>query len=108
MAGGGFNDMWSLLKQAQQMQRKMARMQEELKERLVEGTAGGGAVTAVVNGDGELVKLTIAPELNYPDDVTMIEDTVMAAVNAGIKESARLKQEMVERVTGGIVPPGMF
>ena len=108
MAGGGLNDMGSLLKQAHEMQRKMAKMQEELKERMVEGQAGGGAVTAVVNGEGELVKITIAKEVVDPDDVSLLEDTVLAAVTAGIKEAAKMKQEMMERVTGGMVPPGMF
>lgn len=108
MAGGGFQEMDSLLKQAQEMQRNLARMQEELRAREVEGQAGGGVVRAVVNGQGELLQIRIRPEAVDPADVGALEDAVQAAVSAALRSAARLKQEQLERLTGGMVPPGFF
>lgn len=108
MAGGGLNDYGSLLKRAQEMQRKMSKAQAELAERMFEGKAGGGAVTAIVNGEGALMKLTIAKELVDPDDVDMLEDTIVAAVNAAAKDAESAKQQLLEGLTGGVNLPGMF
>lgn len=106
MASGGFHDMGSLLRQAQELQRNLQHMQEELRTRRIEAQAGGGAVKAVVNGQGELIKLSILPEIVDASDVGALEDAVVAAVGAAFREALQAKQKEVERMTGGMVPPG--
>jgi len=100
----GFGNMAKL---AQQMQAEMARVQAELDELTLEGTAGGGAVTAVVNGRGELVALAIDKEVVDPDDVDMLQDLVTAAVNDGLRRVKQTTEEKMARVTGGLQIPGM-
>ncbi len=100
----GFGNMAKL---AQQMQAEMARFQAELDELTLEGTAGGGAVTAVVNGRGELVALAIDKEVVDPDDVDMLQDLVTAAVNDGLRRVKQTTEEKMARVTGGLQIPGM-
>lgn len=104
----GFGDMGSLLKQAQKMQREMAKLRESLKERVVEGTAGGGAIKAHVNGLGELLAIKIAPEAVDPKDLSMLEDLVVAAVQSGLKKAQDLHQDEMSKLTGGLNLPGMF
>jgi len=108
MANGGLGDMGSLLKQAQQMQRRLAKLREDLKERVVEGTAGGGAVKVHVNGLSEVLAVKISPEVVDPKDVSMLEDLVVAALAAGIKKAQELHQEEMGKVTGGLNLPGLF
>lgn len=108
MASGGFGDMGSLLKQAQKMQRQLAKVREDLKERVVEGTSGGGAVKAHVNGLGELLAVKISPEAVDPKDLSMLEDLIVAAVSAGLKKAQDLHQEEMGKVTGGLNLPGLF
>jgi DNA-binding YbaB/EbfC family protein len=106
MAGmGNFSD---LMKQAQRMQRDMGRVQEELKERFVEGSAGDGAVKVVVSGATELIKVEISPDVIDPDDISLLEDLVVAAVNSGLKKAEELRQAEMAKVTGGMNMPGMF
>lgn len=105
---GGFGDMGSLLKQAQKMQRQMQKLREELKERVVEGTSGGGAVKAQVNGLGEVLAVKVSPEVVDPKDVSMLEDLIVAAITAALKKSQELHQEEMGKVTGGLNLPGMF
>jgi len=105
---GAFGDMGNLLKQAQRMQKDLAQLRETLKERLVEGTAGGGAVKATVNAAGELMAIQIDPEVVTKDDVPMLEDLVVAAVGAGLKKAQALHQEEISRITGGLNLPGLF
>jgi nucleoid-associated protein EbfC len=106
MAGlGNFGD---LMKQAQRMQRDMGKVQEELKERYVEGSAGDGAVKVICSGAGELVKIEISPDAVDPDDMSLLEDLVLAAVNSGLKKADELKQAEMSKVTGGMGLPGMF
>jgi DNA-binding YbaB/EbfC family protein len=97
-----------LLRQAQVMQNKMAKMQEELGERLIEAGSGGGMVKVVCNGKQELISINIEKEAVNPDDVEMLQDLVLTAVN----EALRLSREMVEKemgsLTGGMKIPGMF
>ena len=95
------------MKQAQQMQSKMAKMQEELEEKTLEATAGGGAVKVVVNGKQELVDLQIDPDAVDPEDVEMLEDLVLAAVNQAMREIQELVDEEMGKVTGGMNLPGM-
>lgn len=98
----------NIMKQAQQMQAKMARMQEELATKEVEATAGGGMVTARVNGKQQLLELKIEKAVVDPEDVEMLEDLVIAAVNEGMKKSQDMVQEEMSKVTGGMNIPGMF
>lgn len=100
----GFGNM---AKMAQQMQAEMARVQAELDELIVDGTAGGGAVTAVVNGHQELLSLTIDPDVVDADDVEMLQDLVTAAVNDGLRRVKQIAEEKMARVTGGLRLPGM-
>jgi len=91
----------NIMKQAQQMQAKMARVQQELEKREVEATAGGGMVTAKVNGKQELLTLQIEKDVVDPEDVEMLQDLVMAAVNEAIKQSQKMIQEEMGKVTDG-------
>lgn len=97
-----------MMKQAQQMQAKMAEMQEQLAAAEVTGVAGGGLVQVTMNGKGELRNLTIEPSLVDPDDVEVLEDLIVAAANdAKAKVEAYVQQQMQE-ITGGMqLPPGL-
>lgn len=98
-----------MMKQVQELQRKMAQVQEDLRTRVVEGSAGGGMVTAQVNGKLELVALKIDPEVVDPDDVRMLEDLIIAAVSQATKKAHELAENEMNKVTGGLgLPPGMF
>jgi len=105
MAKGGIGN---IMKQAQQMQRRMAELQEELEKKHVEASAGGGMVTAVVSGKQDLVELKIDPTVVDPDDVEMLQDLVTAAVNEAIKKSQQMAQEEMGQITGGMNIPGLF
>ncbi|MFO7984137.1 MAG: YbaB/EbfC family nucleoid-associated protein [Desulfuromonadales bacterium] len=100
--------MGNIMKQAQQMQEKMAQMQEELAEKTVEASAGGGMVTAVVNGKQSLVSLNIEKDVVDPEDVEMLQDLVLAAINEALKKSQEMMQEEMSKVTGGLNMPGLF
>ncbi|CAN5736143.1 YbaB/EbfC family nucleoid-associated protein [soil metagenome] len=97
----------NLAKMAQQMQAEMGRVEEELRTLQVEGTAGGGAVTAVVTGRQELVSITIDPGVVDPADVEMLQDLVTAAVNDALRRARETAEEKMARVTGGLRLPGM-
>ena len=98
----------NIMKQAQLMQQKMARMQEELAQREVEASAGGGMVTAVVNGKQQLISLKIDQGVVDPEDVEMLQDLVVAAVNEAIKKSQDMMQQEMSKITGGMNIPGLF
>ena len=98
----------NIMKQAQQMQAKMGRVQQELEKREIEATAGGGMVTAKVNGKQELLSLQIEKDVVDPEDVELLQDLVMAAVNEAIKQSQKMIQEEMGKVTGGMNIPGLF
>ena len=101
---GGMN---SLVKQAQKMQRQMAEMQDELKSKTVETSSGGGAVKVVINGERMIESLTISPDVM--DDVEMVQDLVMAAVNEGIRQIEEMTTNQMSKITGGMgLPPGLF
>ena len=106
--GGGLGDLGGLMKQAQKMQKEMARIQEELKERVVEANAGGGMVKVAVNGAQEIVSIKIDPEVIDPDDKEMLEDLILAAVTQGLKKAKELAEEEMSKVTGGLKLPGLF
>lgn len=106
MFPGGMN-MGKYGKQFEDMQKKLARMQEELKERVVEAAAGGGMVKVKVNGAEEVVDIKIEPDVVNPDDKGMLEDLVLAAVNEGMKKAKKLKETEMARITG-ISLPGLM
>ncbi|MBA2530405.1 MAG: YbaB/EbfC family nucleoid-associated protein [Euzebyales bacterium] len=99
-----------MMRQAQALQRKLAKAQEELATKEVSGTAGGGMVTAVVSGGGAAVKsITIAPEVVDPDDVEMLADMVTAAVNDALRAAKELESETMGGLAGGLgLPPGLL
>ena len=96
-----------LMKQAQQMQKRMLEIREELANQTVEATVGGGMVTAVVNGQQELVSLRITPEIVDPDDTEMLEDLVVAAVNEALQQSQELMSDEMSKLTGNFKIPGL-
>lgn len=96
-----------IMKQAQKMQEKMLKMQEELATKTVEATSGGGMVTAVVNGRSELVALKIERDVVNPEDVEMLQDLITAAVNEGIRKAQDMIQEEMSKITGGLSIPGL-
>lgn len=100
----------NMMRQAQQMQKKMAQIQEELASRSVEASAGGGMVRCVVSGKQELLSLTIDREVVDPEDVEMLQDLVLAAVNEGVKKSQELVASEMGKITGGmgLNIPGLF
>ncbi|HET9520021.1 MAG TPA: YbaB/EbfC family nucleoid-associated protein [Candidatus Limnocylindrales bacterium] len=99
--------MANLQRMAQQMQQEMLRVQSELDSLTVDGSAGGGVVTAVVTGKQELVSVTIDPSAVDPSDVEMLQDLIVAAVNDAIRASREVAEEKMAAVTGGLRLPGM-
>jgi DNA-binding YbaB/EbfC family protein len=105
--GGGFNPN-QMLKQLQKMQRQMEETQAQLAEEVVEGTAGGGAVTARVKGDSTVESVSIDPAALDPDDVEMLGDLVTAAVNEGLRKAKDLAADRLGGITQGMgLPPGL-
>ena len=106
---GGMGNMAGMMKKVQKLQSQMKTMQEDLKKRTVEVTAGGGAVKVVINGDKELQSLVIDKAAVDPEDVEMLQDLVMAAVNESIKKvDDMMAAEMGKRTSGLGLPPGMI
>lgn len=101
----GMNEM---LRQAQLMQSKMTKIQEEAGERVVEGASGGGMVKVACKGKLELVSVSIDKEAVNPDDVEMLEDLVLTAANEAIRQARAMMEQEMAAVTGGIKLPGMF
>lgn len=101
-------DMGSIMKQAQKLQQKMASLQDELGDKTVEGSAGGGMVKVVVNGKQQLMSIAIEKEVVDPEDVDMLQDMIVAAVNDGINKSQLMVSEEMGKVTGGMKIPGLF
>jgi hypothetical protein len=97
-----------LMKQAQKLQTKMAEMQAELGQRTVSAQAGGGMVEATVNGRQELVALRIEPEVANPEDVEMLQDLILAAVNEALNRSREMMAQEMSKLTGGMQIPGLF
>jgi len=105
MMGG---NMQKMMKQVQKMQADMAKLQEELATRTVESTAGGGVVKAVANGKQELVSIEIKPEAVDPEDVEMLQDLILTAVNGALKQSQEMVAKEMGKVTGGLNIPGLL
>ena len=97
-----------IMKQAQMMQQKMARLQEEAAQQTAEAAAGGGAVTAVVSGKNQILSLTIKKEAVDPEDVEMLQDLIMAAVNEALVKVHAEMAEQMSKITGGLNIPGLF
>jgi len=97
-----------MMKQAQKLQSKMVEMQAELGNRTVSAQAGGGMVEAVVNGRQELVSLRIDKEVATPDDVDMLQDLILAAVNEALNRAREMMAQEMSKLTGGLQIPGMF
>jgi DNA-binding YbaB/EbfC family protein len=102
--GGGLQR--QLMRQVEKLQKDLEAAQEELAEIRVEASAGGGAVTAVANGAGELVELRISPEAVDPGDVDMLQDLVLAAVRESLEKARKMQQEKMGGLTGGLGLPG--
>jgi nucleoid-associated protein EbfC len=99
--------MANLQRMAQQMQQQMARIEEELRNAQVDGSAGGGVVKAVVTGKQELVSVTIDPSAVDPSDVDMLQDLIVAAINDALRASRQMAEEKMAAVTGGLRIPGL-
>jgi DNA-binding YbaB/EbfC family protein len=99
--------MGNLLKQAQQFQTKIAKLQEELEDRTVEASAGGGMVTVVVNGRQEVVSINIEPEVINSDDKEMLQDLILAAVNDGLSKAKEMVNEEMGKLTKGLNLPNI-
>ena len=108
MPGGGGMNQAAMIKQAQKMQQEMLRMQEELENKAFTATAGGGMVTASVNGKHEVLSLQINPEAVDPDDVEMLQDMVIAAINEAMRAADAESANNMSRLTGGMNLGGLF
>ncbi len=104
--GGGVN--MNMIKQAQKMQQDMLKMQEEMETKEYEATVGGGIVTAKVNGKHELVSVVIEPEAVDPDDVEMLQDLIVAAVNEAMRKQEADASANMSKLTGGLNLGGLF
>ena len=106
MPSGGMN--MNMIKQAQKMQQDMLKMQQEMEEKEYTATSGGGMVTAVVSGKRTLTSISIEPDAVDPEDIEMLEDLVVAAVNAALAEAEEDSARNMSRLTGGLNLGGMF
>ena len=106
--GGGGMNMGSMLAKAQKMQADMAAAQAEVEQAEVEATAGGGVVTVRANGSKKIISIKISPEAVDPDDVEMLEDLVIAAVNEALLKADAMMQQKMSGITGGMDLGGMF
>ena len=97
-----------MMKQAKQMMAKMEQMREEVSQRTVEATVGGGMVTAVARGDNSLVSIKIDPEAADPEDVEMLQDMIIAAVNEALKKAQEMMSSEMGKLTGGLNIPGLM
>jgi DNA-binding YbaB/EbfC family protein len=102
----GMGNMGSMMKQVQKMQQEMARLQAELEEKTVESSAGGGVVSVVVTGKKELKDITIKPEAVDPEDVEMLQDLILAAVNEALRKADEMVAGEMAKITGGLNIPG--
>jgi DNA-binding YbaB/EbfC family protein len=103
--GGNMNNM---LKQVQKMQKDMEKMQSQLEEKEVEAPVGGGAVIVKANGKKEILDIAIKPEVVDPDDIEMLQDLVLSAVNEALRSADEMVNSQMSKLTGGLNLPGMF
>ncbi|WP_168123096.1 YbaB/EbfC family nucleoid-associated protein [Paenibacillus sp. HB172176] len=102
------NNMNQMMKQVKKMQEQMMKAQEELETKFVEGTAGGGAVTVTVSGHKKLTDISIKPEAVDPEDVEMLQDLILTAVNDALSKADELANKDMGKFTGGMKIPGLF
>ncbi|MGN9166156.1 YbaB/EbfC family nucleoid-associated protein [Tissierellaceae bacterium HCP3S3_D8] len=111
MARGRFpgmgGNMGNMMKQMQKMQKQMEDMQKELEEKEVEASAGGGAVTATANGKKEIINIKIDESVIDPEDVDMLQDLVLAAVNEALRKAEDMVSSEMKKITGGLNIPGL-
>lgn len=100
-------NMGKMMKQAQQLQEKMNKLQEEMADKTVEATAGGGMVKAVANGRQQIVSIKIEKEVVDPEDVEMLQDLIAAAINEALSRSQEMVSEEMSKLTGGMNIPGL-
>ena len=105
--GGGAN-MNQMIKQAQKMQEQMMKMQEEMETKTYEAAAGGGAVKVVIDGKREIKEVVLSPEVVDPDDIEMLQDLIIAAVNEGLRKVDEESSAQLGSITGGLNIPGLF
>ena len=109
MFGGNQGNMAGMMKKVQKLQADMAKLQEELKKRTLEVTAGGGAVKIVISGEKEIQSLKISPEAVDPEDTEMLEDLLIAAFNEAVKSVDEMTSSEMSKLTGGMnLPKGLF
>jgi DNA-binding YbaB/EbfC family protein len=101
-------NMKNMMKQAQQLQTKMAKMQEEMAEKTIEASAGGGMIKVVANGKQEVISIHIEKEVVDPEDVEMLQDLIMAAVNEALMQSQKMVSDQMSKLTGGMNIPGLM
>ena len=104
----GMPNMGNLLKKAQQLQEKMAKLQDELSEKTIETSAGGGMVTVIATGKQEIASIKIDPEVVNQEDIEMLEDLVLAAVNDALFQAKQMVSEEMTKLTGGVTIPGLM
>jgi nucleoid-associated protein EbfC len=104
----GMGNMQGMMKQMQKMQKQMAQAQEELGEKRLEGTAGGGMVSVIVSGHKEVLEVNIKEEVVDPEDIDMLQDLVLAATNDALKQAEELTNSTMGQFTKGMNLPGMF
>ena len=98
----------NILKQAQQMQAKISQLQEEMAEKTIEASSGGGMVNIVMNGKQQVLGIRIDPEVINREDIEMLQDLITAAVNEAIRKSQEMMTEEMKKITGGLSIPGIF
>jgi DNA-binding YbaB/EbfC family protein len=101
-------NMKNMMKQAQQLQAKMAKMQEEMGTKTIEASAGGGMVKVVANGRQEIISIHIEKEVVDPEDVEMLQDLILAAVNEALVQSQKMVSDEMSKLTGGMSIPGLM
>lgn len=100
--------MGNMMKQAQKMQAKMMKMQEELGTKEVEATAGGGMIKVVANGKQQIISIEMEKEVVDPEDIEMLQDLILAAVNDALAKSQEMVSEQMSKITGGMNIPGLM
>ncbi len=106
--GGGAQNMNSMIRQAQKMQDQITELQEDIEAREFSATAGGGAVEVVVSGKKIIKTLTIKPEVVDPEDIEMLQDLVISAVNEAVNQVEQTTEDEMSKITGGVSLPGLF
>lgn len=106
--GGGAGNMNNMIKQAQKMQDDMAKVQQELEAQSYEVTSGGGAVKVTITGKREITALELKPEIVDPDDIEMLQDLIVAAVNEAVRKVEDISEKEMSKITAGINMPGVF